>query len=280
MNLWSLAAGINQSFHVMKHSLLLSIPTIIFSLLVSTSCKDTKSIKQKEQEKNAIEDLQKAAEEMNRQQAKELESTGGISNNPSVMNSTIEATRKLEAASTGDEAKGAKVMRVFMEGLQQDMAKLSSLQQGLEQATNYATIKTPEDIDEQSVKVKNYQEANAELTAKIKSGWIAQLRINLEKEGLKESYINEFIRGAQSSIGANKADLLLVRQMDDQLCDAIFKQHAILKKHLGKWQWNATAGALDFEDNIALENYNQQAIRIQKIAEKQTAAQKRLLKVK
>ena len=227
-----------------------------------------------------MEDFEREVKAAKAQQAKQLERNGGIRSDPASVDRIIDATKKLEEASTGDEAKAAKVMRLFMEDLSKDMAVLGAAQEALIKSTDYSSAKTPQDIDNLSKKARAYQKKNADVTAKIKSGWIQKIRENLEKEGVNEQFINNFIVGVKRGLNQKNSTLLIIRQTDDEICVAVLEQHAILKKYLNKWQWNATSETPDFEDDTALELYNAQAAKIQEISARQLEAQKKLLNVK
>ena len=254
-----------------------TLPLLFSLIFCCNSCKDTKSTKQKEKENDAIEEIQRAADKMKADQAKAIEKDGGISGDPKSMDGMIEATKKLEEVSTGDEAKSAKVMRIFMQSIQTDMAEITKQQQNLVEGTNYSNVKTAADLDALSNKVKLYQTANATLMNKVKSGWEQSLRSGLAKEGVKQSYTTSFMRGVKTGLDKNKPHLLVIRQTDDEMCQAILAQHAVLKKYLGKWKWNAAEGAPDFQDNAALQAYNAQAVKIQNASTRQLEAQKKVV---
>ena len=109
-------------------SIFTAILVIVFPL---TSCKDSSTAKQKQQEKDAMAEFERSAREMRAEQARELDSEEGIRNDPKKLDRLIDATKKLEDASKGDEAKMAKVMNLFLKDIQQDMAVMAKHQKHL-----------------------------------------------------------------------------------------------------------------------------------------------------
>jgi len=253
----------------MKTPLLFAI--LLSSLLLGTSCKD------KAQKTEALNELEEAHLALQKKQAEELETTGGISHNPESLDNVIEAAKKLETNSTGDEAKVAKIMRVFMQDIQADSTSLVEAQKGLTAAMDYSNVKSAADIDALSGGVKKYQQLNTELTTKVKSGWLSELQQNLEKEGVGAKIKDGTIKGFNSQMSSQKPHLLTIRQTDNDLCLTILKQHELLKKYFGKWTWDTATSALNFEDGTALKLFNEQSTKLQEISQKQLEAQKKLL---
>lgn len=223
-------------------------------------------------------EFERSAREMRAEQARELDSEEGIRNDPKKLDRLIDATKKLEDASKGDEAKMAKVMSLFLKDIQQDMAVMAKHQKALEEASNYGNIKSPEEIDGFSEKVKGYQKANQTLTEKIKTGWIKQLEENLKKANVNEKNSKDFMRGATSKFNQQRPYLLTIRSTDDELCEAMLAQHAILKKYWGQWKWDPQQEVPQFENDEAINAYNKEATKIQKASQEQYEAQQKLLK--
>ena len=94
-----------------------------------------------------MEEFTKTNREIQAEQAKQLESDQGIGLDNSGVDKVIQASKKLEEASTGDQAKMARVARIFAEDVQKDMASLTKHEKGLEEAMDYASVQAPEDLD-------------------------------------------------------------------------------------------------------------------------------------
>ena len=252
-----------------------SLPLLLSLIFCCGACKDTKQVKK---EDDAMAEFKRAADEIKATQAREMEETGELKANPKAMDRMLEASKKLEEVSTGDDAKIAKVMRIFIQGVQSDMAEISKQQSNLAEGTNYANVKTAADINTLSDKVKIYQAVNTAITNKVKSGWTQSLRDNLEKEKVSKITAAEFMSGVKTGLDRNKPHLLVIRQTDSEICEALLAQHAVLKKHLGKWQWNAAEETPNFEGDAAIEAYNVQANIIQNASERQAEAQKNIVR--
>jgi hypothetical protein len=259
--------------------LLTYVIAISFPLLIATSCnRNAKTSEQRKKDKDAMEEFTKTNREIQAEQAKQLESDQGIGLDNSGVDKVIEASKKLEGASTGDQAKMARVARIFAEDVQKDMASLTKHEKGLEEAMDYASVQAPEDLDSRSKKVRVYQKANKVLTNKINSGWHQTIRGNLEKEDLPKQAVADFMKGAKKTLDRQRPLLLIIRKADNDLCEAILAHHAILKKHFGKWQWDSEELAPVFEEDSALKAYNKHYEKIQVAGKKQYEAQQKLLK--
>lgn len=255
----------------------LIIPFLAILTLCSVSCKDAKKSEQEESYEKASDDLERASKELKAAQKKKFEETGEVDADPERIKRIIEATKEMEKNATGDEAKGARVMRNFVEAIQKDTANLTKYQEGLMKAADYSSIKKAQDIDTLSVHVKTYLKHNEQLTEKIKTGWVDSLKKALIKEGISEKSRNEFMAGFTQSIAPQQPHLLTVRSTDKEICNALLKQHATLKKYFGKWEWDAKQGTPLFQDQAALDEFNAQAINIQKASTRQTEAQRSLI---
>ena len=255
----------------------LILPFLATFTFCSVSCKDAKTAKQEQEHKEATEDLERATKEFAEAQKKELEEEGALSTNPEALDGFIDAAKKMEDSSSGEEAVAAKVMRLFMESVQKDSVKIQQGQQALFEASDYSAVKSAADIDPLSAKVKAYQQANLELKQKVETGWTKTLRANLDKENIstvsKEALINGFV----TEMNSQKPHLIVIRETDHEVCNAILEQHAILKKYFGKWHWDTADGTPQFTDDTALKLFNEQAIKIQQQSAKQVQAQTKLV---
>ena len=258
-----------------------SFKTFLFSLLALsvclTSCKDKSISKQKEKEQEAFEAFERSARELQAENRRQHASEEGISADPKKLDKMIDVTKRLEESSTGEDAKLAKIMHLFMKNIQNDMKDFATYQEGFTEGTDYGQIKSVADIDLFSKKVNDYRAANKTLKEKIQTQWLSFVKDNLKKENLTGKNATDFLRGFENKLKLQLPYMMKVRSTDDELCEVILTQHTILKKYWGKWNWNAEEEVPDFEDNDAIETYNEAARTIQRIREEQHEAQQKLI---
>lgn len=258
---------------------LLAVLALLTGFVALQSCKDTSRSAQEQKEDKALDDFERAAREFQDASRREHESGDGISGDPDKFDKMIDATKKLEGATKGDDAKLAKIMRLFIQDVQSDMRNFAQHQESFQEGTDYATIKTKEDIDSHSKKVNDYRKANAQLTGRIRDEWMPSVKKNLEKEKLDGKSAKSFLRGFENKFNLQRPYLMKVRSTDDQLCEAVLAQHAILRKYWGRWTWDAENETPGFEDDDAAEAFNRQAEIIKKVSQEQYEAQQKLLEL-
>jgi len=121
--------------------------------------------------------------------------------------------------------------------------------------------------------VAGLRSANAKLM-KFFDGMTGVLAGHLDHEGLDSASRAEIMRGALKSMGGRLEATRAIRSMDDELCDLIDEMLNLLESQLGMWE--IELGMVRFESDTAVETYNELVEEVQKVADRQLAAQRNL----
>ena len=221
---------------------------------------------------NAMDTMHDSAE-------RQIEEGGLTSVDPENLERMVEAAKKMEESSTGEHAKMAKLLRIWTQMMQRDTLHLQEHIPLIAKATDYSNIRSTEEIDKLSAMIKKYLVVNTEMTEKIKHGWITEIKDKAKQEKFDDKDIKSAVQSLSMEFGKIKPQLLIIRKCDEKLCNAVLEQHSVLKTQWEKWTWNAEMEAPDFQEQAAIDAYNEAAIKIQAAGEAQLQAQKKMFEI-
>ncbi len=244
--------------------------------LVFVSCKEKP---QKNNEANEPDEVSRSINEVTDMYARQIEGEGDLQSDNDTLTRAIEAARQAEMSSTGQKAANHMVLRHWLTLMRdQNLAQVEH-QALIQEGSFYEKVTTAEEIDALSQKIHKYLEYNQEVQQKTKTGWMLQLKELAEADGQDSKHVAKSLGEISSSFNLIKAQLLIIRQKDDEMCHAILNQHKVLKQAIGSWKWDKEKAIPVFDSPETQEEFNLTDQAIRKAIKEQNEAQAKVLAI-
>lgn len=224
--------------------------------------------------------LQEAADEFREEARKDLEGDGLNVDTPVDYTKLNEALDRAGESSSGQEKLAMELAKFSLKHMTEIMAPLSAASAGLREALDYSGVEGVEDLDVLSEKVRGYRAVNAEVKVAFGSDLYGVLGDYADKIGLEGKTRADFFEGFKSKFERQGPLLQRVRDLDDELCGTILRQHEILKGAFGKWKWSEDVGGIEISDDGVLAEYNATLEEINRTAAAQEQTQREILNIR
>jgi hypothetical protein len=139
---------------------------------------------------------------------------------------------------------------------------------------DYSTVDSLDILKGHSQAVHEFLELNHKLRIFYTGEFVALVKAKAKENGWQGAFYHGFITTFEQAQKERKVLVNVIRDTDDDLGKALLMQNAILTEQWGKWQWNAVAGTIDFEEDAAIDSFNQSNEMIQDATRRQRIAQK------
>ncbi|MGJ8643513.1 MAG: hypothetical protein ACSHX9_08915 [Luteolibacter sp.] len=235
---------------------------------------------EKSSKRDALEEVENAVEEFHVDARKQLEEGGAGIEEPVDLSQLHSALDKAEDSASGEEKIVMKLAKYILEGMESLMAPLTEASPGLTAAMDYTKVETKDDIGALSAKARNYQKVNLEFKVKIGDEFVDKVNAEADKLGLKGKTRDAFFKGFERNRSEQLPLLMEIRDQDNEVCEILLKQHAVLKEYFGEWEWNGEEEMLEFHNDEALEKFIKLSERNDELAEEQQATQYKMLNMR
>jgi hypothetical protein len=181
---------------------------------------------------------------------------------------------------SGEDAVVAKVMAAHLARSRAALNRYNGPLKELEDANvlSPATLTNQDQFATRSNIVNNFLLANEELK-KFVSGAEDHIRADLLRLKLPERRADNFMRGYRNSAGGINLLVLKIRRSDTQIGTAMLEGLKILSGNWGRWKYDATTDQITFDDDQALEAYQQVLTKLRVAGEEQVQLQEQMLKL-
>ena len=247
-----------------------TLPLLAIAALLLPAC-------EKRPKQKALDELRSSADEFQKEQLKKIDEGGLAVNEQPDTTRILDALDKAGDAASGQEKLGFELLKLFLQRVSDEGAKLTAVSADLAAGIDYSGVKEKGDLDGLSEKVRNYRRVNAE----VKKGFSTELIENLKKDadrmGLTGQARADCFAGLEARFNRQLPLIHEIRDLDDQLCGVVLSQHDVLRKHFGNWTWEGGETGLSFSTDEAIGEFNALANELQAVAAKQAEVQRKLV---
>lgn len=254
--------------NLMKHALL-----SLFLLILLPSCEQQQNRIAQEKSFKEIEDSVSALKEGLNQKISE----GGITETGDLEEDYLESIDKIKENAPEEMQKMLSISQQYLKKCMADSKEFEKMMPNLEKGVTYTDVKEPVDLDRKSELIKEYREANTTLKEKINRQWKGYARASVRDSDLSPAEKSDLLKELLKAIDKQLPHLNTIRNADTELCATILKQHKLLKENFQHWGLDPETENLNFTSDELVDAYNALAEEIQRIADKQLEAQKKLV---
>jgi hypothetical protein len=227
----------------------------------------------------SMDRIEKLQDEAQRKMREELEKEGGVSARTS--SEALEKYRQEFArgsAMQGSAGKQMKVMADFAAEMQRELVPYTALLDRIEKENplDFSTVKNKTDFAGRREFAREMLRLNARLRALAESG-PEHVRTGLQKEGLSQREIEEFVRGFTSTYSATLPAGRKARQAEEDIANGMLELCDLLEGEWGKWKYKD--GEPLFDSDATVAKYNAIFKRVGDAAKMQADAQREVLEI-
>lgn len=248
------------------------LPLLAIAALLFTAC--GKQPKQK-----AMDELKSSVAELQQEQLKKIDEGGLSVNDQADTTKVLAALDKAGEAASGQEKLRFELLKLFLQRVSDEGAKLNAVSADLGAGIDYSAVKDKGDLDALSEKVRNYRRVNAEVKKAFDKDLIEGLKKDADRMGLTGRTRDECFAGLEARFNRQLPLIHEIRDLDDHLCAVVLAQHEVLRKHYGEWKWEGGETGLSISSDKAIREYDALSAELQSVAEKQAEVQRKLVTV-